>query len=308
MPATCHSGWPAMNSTASTATKKLFDDVQDFSLVLGGPLYQLLRRARLSDDALRMVRRRMIAAMLLTWLPLLLLTLIDGSALSDDLVVPFLRDWELHIRFLVVVPLLVGAELLVHQRIRGVVQQFIERDLVPDAEADRFDHAIRSAFRLRNSIWAELVIVALVYGVGILVVWRHYFSLETATWYATPGMEGSELTLPGMWLAYVALPIFQFLLLRWFFRIFIWARFLWQVSRIPLRLSAANIHGNLVLWPSAMSPALRKNGCKMTHQQTSRWLARPICNHWPTWMAVYPLSVACAWSHSAGIPSFKPRW
>jgi hypothetical protein len=30
--------------------------------------------------------------------------------------------------------------------------------------------------------------------------------------------------------------VFQFLLLRWYFRIFIWARFLWQVSRLPLSL------------------------------------------------------------------------
>jgi hypothetical protein len=34
----------------------------------------------------------------------------------------------------------------------------------------------------------------------------------------------------------VSLPIFQFLLLRWYFRVFIWIRFLWQVSRIELSL------------------------------------------------------------------------
>ena len=34
----------------------------------------------------------------------------------------------------------------------------------------------------------------------------------------------------------VSLPLFQFLLLRWYFRLFIWARFLWQVSRIELSL------------------------------------------------------------------------
>jgi hypothetical protein len=39
-----------------------------------------------------------------------------------------------------------------------------------------------------------------------------------------------------MWYAYVSLPLFQFLLLRWYFRIFIWMRFLWQVSRIDLSL------------------------------------------------------------------------
>jgi hypothetical protein len=34
----------------------------------------------------------------------------------------------------------------------------------------------------------------------------------------------------------VSLPIFQFLLCRWYFRLFIWARFLWQMSRIELSL------------------------------------------------------------------------
>ena len=34
----------------------------------------------------------------------------------------------------------------------------------------------------------------------------------------------------------MSLPLFQFLLLRWYFRLFIWTRFLWQVSRIELSL------------------------------------------------------------------------
>jgi hypothetical protein len=39
-----------------------------------------------------------------------------------------------------------------------------------------------------------------------------------------------------LWYSYASLPIFQFLLIRWYFRIFIWARFLWHVSRIKLAL------------------------------------------------------------------------
>jgi hypothetical protein len=34
----------------------------------------------------------------------------------------------------------------------------------------------------------------------------------------------------------VSLPVAQFLLVRWYFRLFIWGRFLWQVSRLELRL------------------------------------------------------------------------
>jgi hypothetical protein len=47
---------------------------QDFSLVLGGPLYQLMRRAHITDDALELVRRRTVIIALLAWLPLLALS------------------------------------------------------------------------------------------------------------------------------------------------------------------------------------------------------------------------------------------
>jgi hypothetical protein len=79
-------------------------------------------------------------------------------------------------------------------------------------------------------------LVAFVYVVGILIVWPHYMALDTATWYATPSAGGAKLSLAGMWFGYVSWPIFQFLLWRWYFRLFIWTRFLWQVSRIDLRL------------------------------------------------------------------------
>ena len=39
------------------------------------------------------------------------------------------------------------------------------------------------------------------------------------------------------------MPVFQFLVLRWYFRIFIWARFLWQVSRIDLDLEPTHPDG-----------------------------------------------------------------
>ena len=71
---------------------------------------------------------------------------------------------------------------------------------------------------------------------GITIVWRHYVALDAATWYATPTGDGTRLTLAGVWYGYVSLPLFQFLLCRWYFRIFIWSRLLWQVSRIELNL------------------------------------------------------------------------
>ena len=212
------------------------DAVQDFSLVLGGPLYQLLRRAHLSDDALSLQRRRIVVLALIAWLPLLLLATLSGSLFDGGVAVPFLYDVEVHVKFLVALPLLVMAELVVHQRMRTVVSTFGARHLVAPADVARLDSAIASAYRLRNSITAELLLIAIVYAVGISVVWRQYVALDAATWYATPAAGGSTLTVAGIWYGYVSLPLFQFLLCRWYFRVCIWARLLWQVSRIPLAL------------------------------------------------------------------------
>ena len=44
------------------------------------------------------------------------------------------------------------------------------------------------------------------------------------------------MSLAGWWHALISVPLFQFLLLRWYFRVFIWARFLWQMSRLDLQL------------------------------------------------------------------------
>jgi hypothetical protein len=208
----------------------------DFSLVLGGPLYQLLRRTHLSDDALMLARRRIVVISLLAWLPLLALSTLEGQVLRGTATVPFLLDLEVHVRFLVAMPLLIAAELVVHQRMRNVVKVFKERQLIPESAMTRFDAAIASAFRLRNSLLAEVLLIAFVYTVGVLVIWRQYVALDAATWYATPSDDGSKLSLAGVWYGYVSLPIFQFLLVRWYFRLLIWIRFLWHVSRIELSL------------------------------------------------------------------------
>lgn len=212
-------------------------DSPDFSLVLGGPLFQLLRRTHLSDDALMMVRQRIIVISLLAWLPLLLLSVLQGQVLGGGESVPFLLDVDVHVRFLVAMPLLIAAELVVHRRMRSVVGLFLERHLIPESAMTRFNAAIESAFRLRNSVLAEVLLIALVYGVGVLIIWRQYTALDAATWYATASADGSKLSLAGMWYGYVSLPVFQFLLVRWYFRLFIWMRFLWQVSRIELSLT-----------------------------------------------------------------------
>jgi len=213
-------------------------DAPDFSIILGGPLFQALRRAHISGDALEMLRRRIVIITGFVWLPLLVLAAVGGRAFGDAVAVPFLKDVEVHARFLVALPLLIIAELVVHQRIRTIASEFVVRGLVSPETLEHFRAAVHSAIRLRNSVAAEIAMVVIIYAFGIPVLWREVAALDVPTWYADSASGRSGLTPAGMWFAYVSVPVFQFLLLRWYFRLIVWLRFLWHVSRIPLHVSA----------------------------------------------------------------------
>ena len=206
----------------------------EFSLVLGGPLYQFLVRARLSGSALELLHRRMLVLVAVAWVPLLVLSLLDGVAAGSAVHVPFLFDVDSHLRFLLSLPILIAAEIIVHRRTRVVVAQFVAQGLVPDALRARFNETLESGAKLRNSIVAEVFLIGIVYGVGIFVVWRYYMVLDVPTWYATPEAGRVQPKLAGWWYFLVSLPIYQFILLRWYYRFGVWTRFLWQVSRLPL--------------------------------------------------------------------------
>lgn len=217
-------------------TDPILPDPGEFTLVLGGPLFQLFRRTHLTGDALELASRRILVLAAVAWLPLLLLSLLEGHAFGPAATAPFLHDIEAHVRFLVFIPLLVSAELGVHMRLRLVAGQFLERNLLSVADRPRFDAALASTYRLRNSVPVELGLIAFVYIVGIAVVLRESMTFGTGSWYAVADASGSRLSLAGWWYALVSVPLAQFLLVRWYFRILLWVRFLRQMSSLDLRL------------------------------------------------------------------------
>jgi hypothetical protein len=211
----------------------------DFSLVLGGPLFQLCRRTHLSGDGLELLLRRVAISALYAWLPLLFLSMLGGHALRGSLKIPFLYDVEAHVRFLVALPVLIIAELVVHNRVSPLVRRFVERRIVVTEDLPRFRAAVNSALRIRNSFAVEGTLLILVYSLG-LWMWRSQVALGDPTWYATPAEKHLHLTAAGYWYVFVSIPMVQFLLLRWYMRLAIWFRLLWQISRLNLHLIAAH--------------------------------------------------------------------
>ena len=227
-------------STASRLSASASNASEDFSLVLGGPLFQILRRAYLSGSALELSRRRIIFFIAVSWVPLLLLSALEGNAWGNSVRLPFIKDIDAHARFLVSLPLLVAAELIVHQRMRNVYRQFLDRGLIPEQARAQFDQALVWAKNLRNSIVAEILILLFVYGVGVLFIWRKLVDVDISSWHGVAVNGKLNPTLAGWWFGLVSLPLFQLLFLRWYYRLIIWAGFLWRISRIKLNLLATH--------------------------------------------------------------------
>jgi len=85
------------------------------------------------------------------------------------------------------------------------------------------------------------------------------------TWFATATTSGIRLSPAGYWYVFASRPLFQFVLFRWYLRLFIWARFLWQSSRLELALipthpdRAAGL-GFLAASTAAFAPLLLAHG------------------------------------------------
>ena len=207
---------------------------EDFSLVLGGPLYQLLLRSKLIQPPFGNLGWRIGVITALAWLPLVPLTIFSGH-FAGGVQVPFLYDFEVHSRLLFSLPLMVLAEMVVHIRMRAIAAQFVERQIITENLRRAFNTVLSSAMRLRNSLAAEIAMLLLVLLAGPWI-WREALALHADTWYATVTGVSLSPTPAGRWYAFVSVPVFQFILLRWYYRIFIWCRFLFQISRLDLNL------------------------------------------------------------------------
>jgi hypothetical protein len=205
-----------------------------FSLVAGGPVYRLTRLFPwVRGPQGWLVLGAFLA--LVTWGPLLVLSAAQGHFLRN-VTIPFLADLSAHARFLVALPLLFAAEVWIDPRLAAFVRQIIDSRLVLPAEHAAFESAVRTVARLRDSWLAEAILLAAVVTSAATVNIEVEVTNNISSWREVPLDSATVLTPAGWWYTAVALPIFQFLLLRWGWRIVIWSAFLWRLSRLDLQL------------------------------------------------------------------------
>ena len=212
----------------------------ELSLMEGGPGDALMKRLRLIRPELGAASARTaIILAAITWIPLLVFSLVEGLALGGAKI-PFLYDIAAHVRFLVAVPILILAEIPIGRGLRGVARHFLEAGLVREEEHKRFANALVDTVRFHDWRLAEMTLLALAYITTYAALSKT--SLQSgSTWFEPSSTVG--LSPVGYYYALICLPIFQFLMYRWAFRMVVWTRFLWQVSKLDLFLTPTHPDG-----------------------------------------------------------------
>lgn len=209
-----------------------------FPLGTEGPFYRLQLILRLAAEDRPNVIRRAVAVLAITWLPLAFLWIAQGVPAPGAEPIPaesLFTHFATYARFFVTVPLLIIAENAIRPPLESTLQQAVIRKVVPPSRQEAFFELLLVALEWRKSRWAEAVMLCLAYlvahlAMSVLVTEQH------ASWMHI----GTQLTWAGGWYAYVSLPLLQFQIFRWFYRLFIWWRVLFGMSRLGLNIHPAH--------------------------------------------------------------------
>lgn len=210
--------------------------VTNFLTFNGGLFFNLLAKVSGHSKALNLLTSQIWFISIIAWLPLFPLILFNQD-LFNNVQISFLLDIELHSRLLLVVPLLIVAEKFVQNKLSPVAEELIFTGLIPHEHLLDYQKILDSTNRLLNSYLVEALILISSF-VILPLIWLTEIHSAGSSWYAVREGTRTIFSPAGYWYIFVSLPLLRFLLLRWYFRIFVWYRFLWKVSRLPLKINS----------------------------------------------------------------------
>lgn len=204
-----------------------------FSLTRGGFTHSLLSRFGLVAETPRQVIDRILALVLLTWVPMAILAVVQGVAWGPAVRVPFLCDLSVYARFLIAVPLFVLAGPVVDRRLAMAVADLESGGIVPAAGRPGFEAALTRLAKWRDSHLPEILLLG--FSFGLSWISTHVPAARVVTnWTILGDGPGSRTSLAATWLHLAAMPLCMFLMMQWLWRFLVWSGFLWAVSRLNL--------------------------------------------------------------------------
>ena len=215
------------------------DTLRQFSLSAGGLFHVLQRWIRGPESSDFPIPKQILIAVLLLWLPLVLLSLFEGSLIGTKVEQPLISDIVPHVRLLVAIPLLLMADVVIDPATRSAVQDLETSGIIRREETGRFRRVLAKMHIAKNSVWPDVAIIVLAFG----FIWAFKpgyggsaFEAKATSWLWSVHDDGVRYSTAGWWYLLISGPMFQVILFRWVWRFVIWTAFLFRVSRLPLAL------------------------------------------------------------------------
>ncbi len=215
------------------ATDSPDPNVRNLALARGGFAHAVAKRLGFEPPTPARRLLKVTLLVVLTWLPLVILSTINGHAWSGRVSIPLLLDPAVHTRFLVVVPLLELAQIFVETSLRVQMRHFLDSGLIPERQRWDYKAVAAEVTRLRNSPLVEAVLAILAVFFSVLIRTVGNVHIAGSSWQRV----GSTLTPSGWWYILISLPVLYFFLFCWAWLFVVWAWFLFRVSRLDLELT-----------------------------------------------------------------------
>lgn len=220
----------SVRDASTTAGDAAAAELRQFSIVKTGPFWRVLQLCGLGDAHL--IRSGVVIGVI-AWIPLVVLSALQGVLMNGP-TISFAESLGTHARLLLAVPLMFVAEVWFDWRSRAVAKELVRAGVVPAADLPRFARTLRRAEVLVGSPIVEMALVILT-GIFLVSGVRTDLPSSVSTWRSVTGGPGS-LTWAGWWYAMICMPLFQFLVCRWGWRLLVWGWVLWKMARLDLQL------------------------------------------------------------------------
>lgn len=231
-----------MTRTVQTATEHQEERASsaDVSLIRGGPFYRVQQVTRLIGPGSWNLGRRITIAIVVSWVPLVVMT----AAYHPSALRNLLNDYRVTARLLIAVPVLLAGQVVMESRFRLIVKHLRELRILDASQLAELDSIIARLRRWRDSIWPELILIALVYGNVSYAISTHIH--ETRPW-AIAGDGLSHLLPAGWYYALVSQLVYQFLVAISLWKWLLWSYFTLRLSRLDIELvpTHPDQHGGL---------------------------------------------------------------
>ncbi len=170
------------------------------------------------------------------WLPLAVITLINGTFWTGDSRTSFISNLDTQTRVLISVPIMILAESIIMPKLGNILAQLVKSGIVRAVDRDRFNHIVKQKARFLNSPWTDLTILAVSFAHVLLAGFVESPDDALLSWQFVNAGMGTHLSLAGWWSLLLTRPVVLFLFYRWFIRIFVWAILLREISKLKLNI------------------------------------------------------------------------